>query len=137
MNQRYIPFLAMGILYMSIACGGIGLAYEHDLSDDYAVWATDMTEQAAIVKKNPNSSGAIVAVDPMIIAYGWNDDFIIAKQHPALDHFDQINTRITHWFIIQTTTGDVYGPLTEEAYLQTRVELGVPGDLAFTQTIKP
>jgi hypothetical protein len=137
MNRYHIVFGVIGILLISLACGGIGLAYEHDLTGDYAVWAPDLVEQAAIVQKIPGTSSATVIVDSMVVAYGWNDDFIIAKQHPNLDGFDQVDTGLTHWFIVQVATGDVYGPLAEKEYLQYRKEFNIPDDLDFTRTIEP
>lgn len=137
MNRYYIILVVIGILLISLACGGIGLAYEHDLTGDYAVWATDQVEQAAVVQKIPGTSSATVIVESMVVAYGWDDDFIIAKQHPNLDGFSEIDTSLTHWFIVQVATGDVYGPLTEEEYLQHRKEFGISDDLGFTRVIEP
>lgn len=137
MNRYYIILVVTGILLISLACGGIGLAYEHDLTGDYAVWATDQVEQAAVVQKIPDTSSATVIVESMVVAYGWNDDFIIAKQHPNLDGFSQVDTSITHWFIVRVATGDVYGPLTEEEYLQHRREFSIPDELDFTRRIEP
>lgn len=37
--------LILFLFLASLACGGIGLTYEHDLTADYAVWATDVLEQ--------------------------------------------------------------------------------------------
>jgi hypothetical protein len=137
MNRRRAVALALCLLVASLACGGIGLAYEHDLTRDYAVWAPDLVEQAAIVEKIPGTSSATVVVDSMVVAYGWNDDFIIAKQHPNLDGFSQVDTSLTYWFIVRVATGDVYGPLTEEEYLQHRREFSMPDELDFTRIIGP
>jgi len=73
----------------------------------------------------------------MVFAYGWNDDFIIAKQHPNPDDFGSVETDITNWFIIEVATGEVYGPLTEQEYIDLREKLGVPDSLTFTRTIEP
>lgn len=69
--------------------------------------------------------------------YGWNVDFIIAQQHPVQDGFDEINTAVTDWFILEVATGEVHGPLTEAAYIRRRQTLGVPDDLNFTHTVEP
>ena len=137
MSRHLTVVIAACLLVASLACGGIGLAYEHDLVGDYAVWATDQVEQAAVVQKIPDTSSATAIVGPMVVAYGWDDHFIIAKQHPNLDGFSQIDTGLTHWFIVRVATGDVYGPLTEEEYLQHRSEFDIPDDLGFTRVIEP
>ena len=81
---------------------------------------------------------------PMVFAYGWNDDFIIAKQHPRdPNERDKIDVGTTHWYIVEVKTEDVrakpediHGPLTEEEFRQSRVRLGVPDKLSFTKTLK-
>ena len=60
----------------------MGLAYEEDLVNGYAVWAADTIQDAAIVLKDKGGPGGIVVVPHTVFAYGWNDDFIIAKRHP-------------------------------------------------------
>jgi len=130
-----LPFALL--LLAALACGGIGLAYEHDLTGDYAIWAGDLLEQAAVVKKIPDSSSASTVVNPMVFAYGWNEDFIIAKQHPNLDDFDEIDTQTTNWFIVNVKTQKVYGPMTEKEFAQRRQELGVPQELTFIRAIEP
>lgn len=128
---------ALTLFAIALACGGIGLAYEHDLVKDYAIWAPDLTEQAAVVQKTPGTSGASVVVGAMVFAYGWDDAYIIAKQHPNLDGFDEINAETTHWFIVDVATDEVYGPLTEAEYAEQREVLGVPDDLDFTHIVEP
>jgi hypothetical protein len=122
------------LLFISLACGGIGLAYEHDLTADYAVWAPDLLEQAAVVQKSPQGSSASVIVPAMVIAYGWDDAFIIAQRHPE-DGLDEVDENLTEWYILVVADGSLHGPLTETAYLQQRQKLGVPDTLQFSQWI--
>lgn len=129
--------MIIAVLLSTLACGGIGLAYEHDLTEDYAVWATDLRAQAAVVRRDAEGSSASAVVGPMVYAYGWNQDFIIAKQHPNLDGFEEIDESVTRWFIVDVAQDRVYGPLTEDAYTARRRELGMPTGLGFTQTISP
>jgi len=70
----------------------------------------------------------------MVFAYGWNDDFIIAKQHP-MRHWPDIDTNTTYWFIIEVGSGRVHGSLTEQQYTSLRQEIGVPSDLTFTKRL--
>jgi hypothetical protein len=66
------------LLLLALACGGIGLAYEHDLPAEYAIWDPDANAQAAVVQKIPDSSSATTVIGPLVFRYGWNADFIIA-----------------------------------------------------------
>jgi hypothetical protein len=140
MKINYL-ILPLAIL-LTIACcclpiGGWGLAYEHNLTKNYSVWAADETEQACIVKKEtPDSESAGCVISAMVVEYGWNADFIIAKQHPQKS--DQtIDTRVTNWYIIETKNEQVHGPLTEEEFINLKNKLNVPEELTFTQTIQP
>ena len=112
------------------------MAYEHDLVGDYAIWAVDSKAQAAVVRKTPDSSSASTVVGPMVFAYGWNEAFIIAKQHPHLDGCNEIDTGVTHWFIVEVESREIHGPLTETEYLGLREKLAIPHDLDFVRTIE-
>lgn len=132
---HFIPLLVL--LLASLACGGIGLAYEADLTADYAVWAPDVLEQAAVVRKDEQGSGAAVIIPAMVFAYGWNNDFIIAQRHPTGDSFDDVDEDVIEWYLLVVASGEVYGPLREAEYQQRCRELGVPLTLDFSQTIAP
>jgi hypothetical protein len=134
MKKALLPILFL--VLASLACGGIGLAYEYDLTADYAVWATDQLEQAAVVRKAPQGSSASSVIRPMVFAFGWDGDFIIAQRHPARDDFDDVDMTVTEWYILVVAEDAVHGPLTEAEYHQLRRDLGVPSGLDFTQTIE-
>lgn len=100
----------------------IGLAYKDDMVADYAVWAVDSRESAAIVRKT-GPHGATPIVEGGITVYGWNSDFIIAKRGFA------------GWYIVEVPTEKIHGPLTEEQYTELRQVLGVPPGLTFTRNV--
>jgi len=137
MHVRLCCILFVGIIVLFTAgCPFMGLEYEDDLVGDYAVWATDTMEQAAVVRKDKGTSGAVGVVGKMVFAYGWSDDFIIAKQHPPYpNEYFKIDTSTTHWHIVEVKTGKVHGPLTEDEFRQRRAELKVPSSLGFSKTI--
>ena len=139
MNTHRLWIALVVMVLSSLACCFAleGLAYEQDLVADYAVWAVDTRAWTAIVEKDRDSTGASTIVGQMVYAYGWNDDFIIAKQHPNpdLDPRD-VDTSVTNWFIVEVETGNVHGPLSEQEYVELRRELGVPDELVFTRTVE-
>jgi len=136
-------FLLLGsslicLLLLVCGCGFAweGLDYEEDLTADYAVWAIDSSHTDTMLVKKVGGSGGSGVVWPMVFAYGWNEDFIIVKQHPEIDHWGHIDTTTTNWFIIRVKTGEVYGPLTEPEYIELRRKLGIPRELDFSRTIE-
>ena len=131
-----IPSLMAAVLFLilgAIACGGCDVVIDEKLASDYEVIAIDTLNQT-MISKRVSTDGLMGIVDPMVFAYGWNDDFIVAKQHPLEDTF-VVNTNITNWFIVEVASGKVHGPLTEKEYLALRKELDVPDLVTFTETI--
>ena len=55
-------------------------------------WYIDPREQILLLKTSLN--GGIVIVEETVVAAGWNDDFILAMQHPNLA--DTISARLFH-----------------------------------------
>lgn len=122
----------------TFACGSFGLLYEKDLVSKYAVWAPDIGEQAAVIKKKDGTNGASGVVPAMVYAYGWNDKFIITKEHPPLGNsLFVVDITKTNWFIVEVKSGTVHGPLTEQGYIELRRKLGMPDTLVFTEFIEP
>ncbi|MGC9358513.1 MAG: hypothetical protein ACP5GX_11620, partial [Anaerolineae bacterium] len=64
----YLNLVWLIIFLIALGCGGIGLAYEQDLTADYAVWATDHRNLTALVQKEPQSSSAAGVISPMVFA---------------------------------------------------------------------
>ena len=107
-----------------------GLAYEEDLGNGYAVWAVDVMKNAGIVLKDKRGSFAKVVVPHTVFAYGWNEDFILAKRHPEKKD-KKVDTSVTYWYIIEVTSGDVHGPLNEDEFCKLRTRLKVPEEISF------
>ena len=108
----------------------MGRVYEEDLSNGYAVWAADVIEDAMIVHKEKGDSYSTRVVQPTVFAYGWNDDFIIAKRHPEKKD-RKVDTSITYWYIVEVAPGDVHGPLSKDEFSKLRTKLKVPPELSF------
>lgn len=126
------PYSIFTLCAVAIFVGGCpvgGLIYEEDLANGYAVWATDTIEDAAIVHRDKGRSAAREVIHSMVFAYGWNDDFIIAKQHPEKD--GKIDTSMTNWYILEVASGKVHGPMREDEFSKLGTKLKVPAELSF------
>ena len=73
----------------------------------------------------------MVIILSMVVAYGWNADFIIAQRHPDGD------SSVTEWYILTVIERAVHGSFDETEFQQARQDLGVPAALDFSQTIMP
>ena len=125
------PFLVvLACLGLLAGCGGIGFAYEKRLSGKYGLVAADVLEQMVVAEMLPNGS-AIGVIPATVFAVGWNEQFIIAKQHPS-DSNHRVDKTVTQFYVLRISDGSLTGPLAEPAFSAERTKLGVPEGLSFT-----
>ncbi len=135
MKEKLCFFVCLFAIAILLTGCPVGRAYDDDLGNGYAVMATDVMKQAEIVKKHKESPHLVsVAVPATVFAYGWNDDFILAKRHPQKKD-GKVDTSITHWYIVEVASGKVHGPLSEDEFNKLRTKLKVPAEISF-KTIK-
>ena len=132
-EKLYCLLSIFAVAILVVGCPFMGMVYEEDLVNGYAVWATDVMEQAKIVKKDKEISSTTIytlVVPATVFAYGWNDDFIIAKQHPRKKD-RKVDTNLTYWYIVEVASGNVHGPLSEDEFNKLRTKLKVPAEISF------
>ena len=122
--------LGVVMLGFIVACGGIGLAYEKELPGKYCLEATDTLEQMCVAKM-PTDGGNVYdhVIAKTVFEAGWNDNFIIVKQHP------DGNEKFTSIFIVRTSDGNVSESRSESDFASQREKLGVPKELTFTWSL--
>lgn len=130
MKEKLYYLLSIFAVAIFVAGCPEGLIYEEDLVNGYAVWAVDTMEYAAVVHKDKGGSSATSVVPRTVFAYGWNDDFILAKRHPRKKD-KKVDTSVTYWYIIEVTSGDVHGPMNEDEFRKLRTRLKVPEEISF------
>ena len=74
--------------------------------------------------------GANVVISETVFAVGWDEHFIIAKQHRFLG--GEILRDTTNYYLLRVGDGSVWGPLVESEFEQKRKSLGVSDGLAFS-----
>ena len=115
-----------------VGCCRLGDFYNEGLGNGYAVCAADVIEQTGVVRVDKQGfGGGLVVVPPTVFAYGWNDDFILAKQHPLNEMDWKVDASITNWYIVEVASGNVHGPLSEGEFNKLRTELKVPAEISF------
>ncbi len=127
------------VLLSSLACEpglqSLNLVFHHPFSSDYSIWAPSSIESSAVFKHPagglfPN----ICVVQPMVVAWGWNDEFVIAQNHPTLmwpDRPWEVSAE-THWWVVDRRAGQTHEAPDLSEYQALRQRLGVPEALAFT-----
>ena len=131
MKRIVVCALLPTVLVFCFGCGGIGFAYEQELTGKFGLIACDTRTQMSLCEILPSGSG-IGIVDQTVFAVGWNDDFIIAKRHPS-DGSDtnDIDRSVTEFYILTVATEKLLGPLDEAEFDKQRASLGLPEDLTF------
>ncbi|MCP4609128.1 MAG: DUF3997 domain-containing protein [Planctomycetes bacterium] len=127
----FLSFFAVAI-FVGGCCFFHLPAYKEDLGNGYIVYAADVMRDVSISRKDPkrSSSWGIQVIPPTVFAYGWNDNFILAKRHPKKKD-RKVDTSVAYWYIIEVTSGDVHGPLNEDEFHKLRTEFKVPEEISF------
>lgn len=107
-----------------------------EINKDYYVDYIDSESQMSIFYTY-NGKDDIGVVNETVFAVGYNDEFIIAKQHP------DGNKQITNYLIIPLKfklhidpEENKFGPLNFQEFQNKRIELKIPKNLQFTEVFE-
>ena len=108
--------------------------YNKHITGPYYLDAVDIAGQMSVDYDLGDGSG-IGRIEPTVFSVGWNNRYIVAKQHPAN------NRTVTNFYYLDMTkdarygnpTDSVVGPLTRTEFISKQQALGLP---AFSITIK-
>ncbi|HMF70097.1 MAG TPA: DUF3997 domain-containing protein [Flavitalea sp.] len=125
--MKALCYLLMS-LYLFIQFGCIGVAHNEKLIKNYFLGAFDIDEELSL--QAVDSSGyAFDVVPATVYAVGFNDEYIIAKQHPLQN---PENKSVTNYFIVPIGKPpksyehhELWGPLTIAEFEAKRKELGI------------
>ena len=117
------PLLAL-IAFSATSCS---YAYHKHLVGSYHLSAIDVMRQMSIYYDGPSDETA-GRIDQTVFSVGWNDQYIVAKQHP------NNNRTITNFFYIiiaydgpnSDLSKCVVGPLTEAEFIKKQGEMRLP-----------
>ena len=115
------------------------MAINDKLVANFYLGAPDNENQCALGFRNPpNGNNFSTIVDQTVFAAGFNENYIIIKQHPHPSGSASLDKKITNYFIIPIEHGlrrspMAIGPLTLEEFKARRVQLAIPDSLVFTK----
>jgi hypothetical protein len=103
--------------------------HNEKLVGPYILIAVDTTQQMSVGYSLGNGGG-IGRIEPVVFAVGWNDRYIVAKQHPKGDR------SVTRFYYLDMAKDEKYptggqlsavaGPLTGAQFAEAQVRLGLP-----------
>jgi hypothetical protein len=129
-----ILLLCSVLLTSCISCA----VYKKELTEGYELSANDDISGMSIFVNDGQYQVGVV--NPTVFSVGFDEEFIIAKQHPFNDNL--IDKSITNYYIVPvkdkvsvSPDENKIGPLSHKEFLVKRKELGVSEKLDFTITI--
>jgi len=128
--------LLFGGIILTSCIGNI--VYKKELSAGYELSANDdMSGMSIYVSDGQYQVGVVNAT---VFSVGFDENFIIAKQHPFRDN--SINKFVTNYYIVPVKNKinaspdeNKIGPLTQEEFLIKRKEMKISDNLVFTITL--
>lgn len=133
---RYIFLI---VVFFS-SCSGLG---ENKLIGNYYLTKLDYSNKELSLSYKLESSGDFIGVvNPTVFAVGYNNDFIIIKQHPS-KFGEALDKSVVNYYIVplkvkihNAPDENKIGPLSQDEFLQKREELKIPEELSFTKIFK-
>jgi hypothetical protein len=139
MTKKILCFTVLWLFCGS--CGG--LVIKENIFGNYYLIAADANEDLTL-SYHDSSDGAIYGgiIEPTVFAIGFNENYIIAKQHPRTFP-NPPDKNITNFYILPIKKGfnwrtknGLLGPLTSNQFSQKRKELNISDSLNFTIELK-
>lgn len=87
-------FLVGLSIFLLTGCffGDEATSYKKLTKDFWLNWWADSTDQHILLSTSKDGNGGSIVIKPTVFAVGFNDNFIIAKQHP--DKQEEIQARL-------------------------------------------
>ena len=132
-TQPDMKVLALLLPVIALLFCGCGYAHDEKLTGPYRLIAVDVDEQMDVSYSLPKGS-ALGRIPETVFSVGWNDRYIVAKQHP------KNNRSITNYYYLDMSRDSAYadpsasvtGPMAESDFLLRRAKLRLPD---FSRTI--
>jgi len=135
--MKKIIFCSILILSF-VGCGG-GLAIKEKVIYNYYLIATYDSEGCSL-SYNDDGSNYSNIIDATVFSVGYNDKYIVAKQHPRTFP-NKANRSVTQYYIVQIQKNNtlsmenVIGPLTVGEFNERCKELKIE-NIRFTKVLK-
>ena len=131
--MRLLLALASGVVLV-LGLASCGFVHDEKITGPYRLVAIDVSEQMSVCY-TLEKGDCIGRIPETVFSVGWNDRFIVAKQHPSN------NKSVTNYFILEMArdsqlaepSASVTGPLSAAAFKEKVAPLGLP---PFTKTIE-
>ena len=126
--QRKIILLVVAPLLTQLAGCWQTPVFDEKITGPYRLSAIDITEEMSVCYELKEVDSCVGRIPETVFAVGWNENFIVAKQHPSGNKF------VTKYFILDMTKDainvdpsvTVTGPLSESEYKEKSALMLLP-----------
>jgi hypothetical protein len=149
--KSVIIFFFTILMVLFTGCNWNGFAYDKKITGKFHLEATDDMDQMNLCfQQGTDDEGYEGIIGPVVFAAGYNDKYIIVKQHPTIGPNKpwlnkkpyQPDTSITNYYILPiqekyeySPITDLIGPLTLDQFNSKRKELNIPDNVTFTKDV--
>lgn len=132
-NTFKFVFISLYFYCLLAACSGL-TDYEVELPGNFSIVSTSEHLVTISPKENEGSWGSAV-VPAKVVEVGWDKNFILAKQVDLVDDPEIANNTVipdmdtSHYWIIETGTEVITGPLDEQSFTDKKTELSISKDI--------
>jgi hypothetical protein len=134
MKKNIVKIAYAFLLSVFIGCKGVS---DEQVVGRYYLVAMDYVKEETSLSYKLEDGNYVGVVDKTIFAVGFNDNYIIAKQHPSN------NRAITNYYIVPIYKENTLSPekgligaLTLEQFNEKRKEFNIPDEVTFTKEIE-
>lgn len=117
MKILHTATLIVSCILFSVGCGGIGLAYDHKIDDNFTLEAVDDSSLIALTNKNGN-----YLIPPRITAAAWNKECLMLIRTPIAGR-GIIAQR--EFYIVDLTTKKISDPFSRNEFIKRRKAMSV------------
>lgn len=134
-DRQIVLFITVVFLITQMA--SCGFVSDEKLIGPYCLVAVDLDQQMSICYQI-DKGDCVGRIPETIFALGWDEHYIVAKQHPAK------KPPITNYFVIDISRDSKYadpavsviGPLSASEFEEKRVLLGLPAFIRSIDSLK-
>lgn len=131
--MKKISILTFTLLLTQLVGCWQTVVFDEKITGPYRLSAIDITEEMSVCYELEEEDTCIGRIPETVFSVGWNENFIVAKQHPAG------NKSVTNYFILDRKKDAKYvdpsvtvtGPMSEPEYKKKTTLMSLP---EFTRT---
>ena len=128
MKKIFLIIILIIFTFNLTGCFGPGMNdYTYEMVNNYKV--SKGSANGIVIYKDDYDFGIDYKVPEKVTKIAWDDNFILAEQTPLIKNTQELDETKLYFWIINSITDDVYGPLSKEEFDSKCDELSIDPSL--------